>query len=252
MGRKKIAECPVELKELIPLVNSLPEDVDQIVASLEERARSIKRWAFDENFTATTSAAIVRSGVDDRIAAYCLDLSRHSILEAFDNLLLANSIFRHCAAVYRKFPDWNNLTTDEQIEYQLNYQAVDLGVRRLCTAMSINSNGFVKPWKPKFLEIFEKSNIPFFRIRECVICPEARVFWAQKIGTQYCDRSQCKAIYAKDIERHHALTRKLKNLKIKLEKQRQTLKDAHPLVQTTLAMIADVENQIEIKERGKK
>jgi hypothetical protein len=262
MGRKKIAECPEDLKELIDLVNLLPANADQILNLIEEKEihrqlliREPKpiRDPYEAHQREPTFEDIVQSLLDRRIADYCLDSLRHTFSDGYHKLLHAISYFRHCAALYRKFPDWGQVTAQKQKEYEfrLNFGLIDPEVMRLDARMIVNSEGFMKPWKPEFMEIFEKANIPFFRIRECVICPESRIFWARRIGTQYCDQSKCKASYAADIRRDNELNRKLKNAERKLSQQREQLKETHPLIQVSLSIIADLKEEIRAKEHRK-
>lgn len=183
---------------MLELVNLLPKEAADILDKVEEIDHNSDRWkltvdglkkrldmshphAADYN-----PDVIFRKLVDVKIADYCLQNGISFYVEKYSDLLEAQFIFQ-------TFSEINNEISTEDIK-QIT-AGKNKGIHNIWwesknpSGWRIAAKGFIKPRQSSLHYLFEKENVPFFRIRECPIC--FRFYWAKQINSETCGENVC-------------------------------------------------------------
>ena len=197
---KNVSKCPSKLQEIIELVNLLPPNAEQVLKIVNERSYNNECWiqkgdiaVFDflsEKAEMYYFDTIFKSLVRKKIAEYCLQPERN-IIESYNDLLKAKSLFRHFAKINRQYPNWNEIKDNkfEQYKFQLHFLTIDYKERQFAVFVGVMPDGFIKTSRSELLEIFESEEVPFYRIRACEICE--KIFWAKRTDAKTCKNKKC-------------------------------------------------------------
>jgi hypothetical protein len=188
MPRKyqKVSECPPLLEKMIELVNLLPTDAQQLFDKICKRRVRVRN---DNGVIIQDTAKEI---LNEKIVEYCFDREPvYESLERFNDLIKAKNLFRHFVELNKKFPAWKEAQKDkvERYKFNLNFFTVDYQNREFSVLLSFNSEGFIKLRRSDFLDMFEDSDIPIYRIRECKVC--LNIFWAKKTNSITCGKQSC-------------------------------------------------------------
>lgn len=184
MRKKSTIICP-EIEEIIELINLLPEEAESLFDQICDQ-RIIKKDR--TGFIVSDSA---KDLLPAKIVEYIFD--REPVtksVERFNDLIKAKNLFRHFAELNKKFPDWKNIG--------LHFFTVDYQSRQFPIFLGFSDEGFIKPVQSELIELFEKYDIPFFRIRECPDCE--KIFWAKRTDAKACSKPCSERISSRVYE----------------------------------------------------
>lgn len=185
---KETTKCPELLEEIIELTNLLPTNAETLFDEICEE-RIISRN--DKGLIISDTAKEI---LDEKLVDYIFDREpKTEFLERFNDLTKAKNLFRHFAELNKNFPDWtkNKIDKHQQYKFLLHFLTVNYQSRKFPVLLGFTNEGFIKPSKSEFLEIFETNNIPFYRIKACGKC--SKIFWANRTDAKVC-KKQCSEI----------------------------------------------------------
>lgn len=173
----KKAGCPDLLTKVIDLVNILPDDaVEKFDKICDERR--VRRN--DAGIVIYDSA---KGLLDEKLVEYCFDREpQNESVERFEDLMKAKDLLIHLAGLSRKFRDIPNEKQNDKatmLKLYCEFLRIDYKQRQFTINLGVSlPNGIIKPVRSEFLDLFEKSDISFHRIRSCWICQN--IYWAKK------------------------------------------------------------------------
>jgi hypothetical protein len=193
MKYEKKAECPPKLKDLIELVNLLPDSDPQTVK--KELYEVIFNYDWDNNYFGHTlfdeveyflGSGRLTQHLFNKIeseADYEGTIDVFSLCDHFADLVRTKSIFIKIAESYN-----NSVENSGERQYELRRRFNKFRFE-FSTELIVNNQGFLKPRHNEFVELFAKENIQASRIRICVIC--SQIFWAKKTNAETCGEKNC-------------------------------------------------------------
>ncbi len=192
MKDKNKASCPALLASIIQLVNTLPIDARERFNQVCDERKIFK----DENGNVIQDSA--QDAFDKEIVEFLFDReSNTNSVERFEYLVKAKTLLSHFADLsnhYQKIPVKKRNNSGEITRLLYKFLTVDFDKRRFTVDLGLNLiDGFIKPVPNEFLELFQKFNIPFYRIRSCQVCQN--VFWAKKLNAKTCQPKCSKKLY---------------------------------------------------------
>ena len=181
---KKISECPVELEEIIELVNLLPKN------GVQEIFRKITYREMGREEAATI--------LPERIITYAFDRSVDArTMMGLTDLATANILLPFYAKWSREYGAvWADAHKDIRFSIRLKFlsELGQLNVPTFPERLELTDDGFIKPNKRQFTDIFDENSIPFYRIRSCPICNS--IYWAKRTDAEACNKKNCSDILA--------------------------------------------------------